>query len=155
MDVALPGGLALRPVTGDDEELLLALHVSTMPSALVEAGLAPMQHDARQRSLAAAWPDARDHVVLTGGEAVGRLWLAEDDAAIRVLDVALLPEHRGRGIGGALLASLTARCDARGVPLRLAVAHDEPDARRLYERHGLVEVSRDAVRAELERVAGA
>ncbi|MGW4463332.1 GNAT family N-acetyltransferase [Micromonospora sp. NPDC004704] len=46
----------------------------------------------------------------------------------------VLPDHRGRGLGGAMLAHQLARVDADGVAAYLEAS--TPRNRRLYERHG-------------------
>ena len=57
--------------------------------------------------------------------------------------VSVLPGHRGRGVGTALLSSLIERCSELGYPaLSLSVQRSNPAA-RLYERLGFREVSGD------------
>lgn len=46
------------------------------------------------------------------------------------------PDWRGRGIGGAVLDAIVALAAERGVSARLFVMRANPDAARLYERHG-------------------
>jgi ribosomal-protein-alanine N-acetyltransferase len=75
---------------------------------------------------------------------IGAAWyrlFAEDDhgygylsSEIPELSLAVHPEHRGRGIGTALLEALSERAQAEGVSaLSLSVEKDNP-AIRLYER---------------------
>ena len=54
------------------------------------------------------------------------------------MDIALLPEYRGRGIGTALLEELLVEADATGRRVTIHVERFNP-ARRLYERLGFVE----------------
>jgi ribosomal protein S18 acetylase RimI-like enzyme len=54
---------------------------------------------------------------------------------IRVVDLALLPPWRGRGIGGRLLRELLAEAAAAGLPVRVHVERTNP-ALRLYARLG-------------------
>ncbi|WP_329108368.1 GNAT family N-acetyltransferase [Micromonospora sp. NBC_01699] len=46
----------------------------------------------------------------------------------------VVPDHRGRGLGGAMLSHQLARADAAGVAAYLEAS--SPRNRRLYERHG-------------------
>lgn len=55
------------------------------------------------------------------------------------MDIALLPPHRGRGVGSALLAALTAEAEAAGKPLTIHVERFNP-ALRLYQRLGFAAV---------------
>jgi len=56
------------------------------------------------------------------------------------MDIALLPEYRGRGVGGALLADLMAEASAGAIPLTIHVERFNR-ALRLYERLGFVPVA--------------
>jgi GNAT superfamily N-acetyltransferase len=51
---------------------------------------------------------------------------------------------QGLGIGSAVLGELLGRCDRDGVTVRLQVLQGSA-ARRLYQRHGFVVDSEDAV----------
>ena len=55
------------------------------------------------------------------------------------MDIALLPEHRGAGIGSAVLRGLLAEAAAAGKPVRIHVERLNP-ARRLYERLGFAPI---------------
>lgn len=59
---------------------------------------------------------------------------------INIHDLAVLPEHRGRGIGRALLRAVEAAARERGCArLTLEVLANNEQARRLYERAGLAQ----------------
>ena len=53
----------------------------------------------------------------------------------RLIDIALMPQVRGRGFGTALLTDLMSFAAASGKPVTLSVLPDNP-ARRLYVRLG-------------------
>jgi GNAT superfamily N-acetyltransferase len=56
---------------------------------------------------------------------------------VNVHDLAVLPQHRGQGVGRALLAGVEQRARARGCcKLTLEVQDDNEPARRLYARFG-------------------
>ena len=61
------------------------------------------QFEARIRDDEARFAAAENAVVLRDGEPVGQLWVDRSDEEVRMLDVALLPEHRGAGVGTNLL----------------------------------------------------
>ena len=59
---------------------------------------------------------------------------------INIHDLAVLPEHRGRGIGGALLRAVEVAARERGcVKVTLEVQENNRRARHLYERAGLAQ----------------
>ncbi len=138
---------SLRPVTPADADFLLRVYASTRADELALTGWTAAQCDAfvRQQSQAQAlhyqahWPDA-EHSVLEAGEggrrqAAGRLWLHRGAQAVHVLDIALLPEWRGQGLGGRCLRQLMAQAESAGQALTIYVELTNP-ARRLYERLG-------------------
>ena len=60
------------------------------------------------------------------------------DAETPELAIAVVAEHRGRGIGGRLLTDLASVARSTGIPrISLSVSAGNP-ARNLYERHGFV-----------------
>lgn len=57
--------------------------------------------------------------------------------------IAVAPEHRGSGLGDALLGrALTEAADRRCSQVMLEVAADNNDAHRLYERHGFTAIAK-------------
>ena len=81
------------------------------------------------------YPDARYDVIVRGGEAVGRLYVQPMSHEIRIMDIALLPEHRNRGIGGALVREVLDEAAATQRFVSLHVEANNP-ARGLYQRMG-------------------
>lgn len=73
--------------------------------------------------------------MLAEWETRARLYVDRTDKEILLIDIALLPEHRGAGIGGRLLNDLLSEAAAEHKPVRIHVEHKNP-ARRLYERLG-------------------
>ena len=146
----------LRPATGADEALLRALFVAArpdlallpLPPEQLEA-MVEMQWRAQRSGYAADHPAATDMVVERGAAAVGRV-LVDPGPPVTVVDVAVLPECRGQGVGEAALRTVLDGAAERGVPTRLRVRPDNP-ARRLYERLGFVVVDHDEVSVTMQR----
>lgn len=146
-----------------DEDFLLQVYAATRAEEVARTGWDPacaeafvrMQFEVQRRAYAMAYPDATWQVILLGDVPVGRVLVDRGPERMRLVDIALLPHHRSRGIGGALVAALQAAAASCGQPLRL---HAETGSRAagLYRRLGFVETGRAGFRAEMEwRPAGA
>ncbi len=87
----------------------------------------------------AHYAGARFDVICEGGRDVGRYYVDLTEREIRIMDIALLPEHRGRGIGTRLVQDVLdeARASVRSVSLHV---EETNPAKRLYERMGFVDV---------------
>ncbi|MDJ0974805.1 MAG: GNAT family N-acetyltransferase [Planctomycetota bacterium] len=134
----------LRPAAPDDEAFLYHLFVSARPDAHLLASLPAAEREPFLRSQFALqahhytthFPDAEHAIVLVDGAPVGRSWVDWRETEARWLDVALLPEHRGGGLGARLLDDLKAEAARRGIPVTLNVEHNNVAAKRFYARHG-------------------
>ncbi|MEC9254620.1 MAG: GNAT family N-acetyltransferase, partial [Pseudomonadota bacterium] len=60
---------------------------------------------------------------------------------IRIVDIAILPEHQDSGAGSYLLQNIIEEGNEKGLPVRIHVEQNNP-AKKLYERLGFKEVSR-------------
>jgi len=74
-------------------------------------------------------------VILIDGVPAGRLYVHRREREIRLMDITLLPEHRGSGLGTSLLSDLMAESEAAGKPLTIHVEIYNP-AMHLYTRLG-------------------
>jgi ribosomal protein S18 acetylase RimI-like enzyme len=95
-------------------------------------------------------PGATFEVILVDGEPAGRLYLHRSATELHVLDIALLPAFRNRGVGSRLLRELAAEADAASIPSTIYVEKLNP-ARRLYQRLGFREVEDGPVYLLMER----
>ena len=137
--------VALRPTTGADRELLLAVYGSTRAEELDQVEWAPgqrewfleMQFDAQDSEYRRANPDGRFDVIEVDGRPAGRLYVDRRPGDLRIVDISLLPESRGHGIGAGLIAGLQRDAAAEGRIVSIHVEAHNPAA-RLYERIGFV-----------------
>ncbi len=135
--------VTFRPIEPADEELLYRIYASTRTAEMApvpwsdeqKESFLRMQFRAQSVDYAANYPDAELLLIVVGGEPAGRLYLHDTPDDLHILDIALLPAHRGAGIGGALLADVQARAAGEGKALRIYVERFNP-ALRLYERLG-------------------
>ena len=137
--------VALRPVTDADREFLLGVYGSTRDEELSQVAWAPgqreafvrMQFDAQDSEYRRLNPEGSFQVITVGGQPAGRLYVDRRRTDIRIVDIALLPEFRGAGVGARLLAGLMDEAAASGRSLSIHVeVHNR--AARLYERLGFV-----------------
>lgn len=83
----------------------------------------------------AHYPTAEYSVIEVNGVPAGRLYVDRCTREIRIMDIALLPEHRGVGIGTRLLRELQKEARTAGKALTIHVEKFNP-ALRLYQRLG-------------------
>lgn len=90
------------------------------------------------------YPTCERNIVEQDGVPVGRLWVDEWRDQIRIVDIGLLPECRGGGIGSRLLHEVLDRGAAAGKPVTIHVEAYNP-ALRLYQRLGFEKVDTNGV----------
>lgn len=137
--------VTLRAARDEDEEFLFALYSSTRRDEMAVWGWPAAQQEMflrmQYRALAqryAAEREVSDHqIILDDDRPIGRLLVARTADDIRLADIALLPEQRGRGIGAALIGDLQDEAERAGLPLRLHVTRDNRAA-QLYQRLGFI-----------------
>jgi ribosomal protein S18 acetylase RimI-like enzyme len=83
-------------------------------------------------------------VIEVDGTPAGRLYVHRREREIRLMDIALLPEFRGSGLGTALLSGLFAEAAAAGKTVTIHVEMYNP-ALRLYERLGFKKIGEHGV----------
>jgi ribosomal protein S18 acetylase RimI-like enzyme len=142
---------ALRPETPADAPFRLALFRASrgpgwdqlpLPADML-ARIMEQQFNAQVQGYQAAYPQARLEIVTVGAEPVGRLATDRGADALHLIDIAIVPERRGQGIGGAVLRALMAEAAAAGTPMTLQVARDNLAAQRLYHRLGFALAAAD------------
>ncbi len=148
----MPAGVDLRPIGPADREFLYRLYASTRQAEMSlldwsdaeKEEFLRMQFEAQHRYYVEQFPAARLDVVLREGEPIGRLYVDRRDDEIRLIDIALLPEHRGGGIGGAMMRELLVEAREAGMPVRIHVERFNP-AMRLYRRLGFERLEEQGV----------
>jgi GNAT superfamily N-acetyltransferase len=152
LDAAARLGIAYRPATDEDLGFLALVYASTRLEEVARTGWAPEdqrrflahQFDAQHRHYRQNYPAAEWLVIEREGAAIGRLYVEEWPAQIRLIDIALLPDHRGGGAGSAILSDLMAMATAAAKPLTIHVEKNNP-AMRLYRRLGFAPIDEHGV----------
>jgi ribosomal protein S18 acetylase RimI-like enzyme len=94
-----------------------------------------MQFSAQDAYYREVYPDAEYLVVLLQDIPVGRLYVRRAGGEIRIIDLALLPEYRNRGVGTGLLREILTEGERGNVPVTIHVERMNP-ALNLYQRLG-------------------
>jgi ribosomal protein S18 acetylase RimI-like enzyme len=156
-----PSEVTLRPFRDEDLELLFRVYASTRWEELApvpwddeqKRAFLRMQAVAQHAYYQESYKGADWLVIERFGLPAGRLYVHRREKEIRLVDIALLPEHRNAGIGSALLRELIAESTAAGKPLRIHVEKNNP-ALGLYERLGFVPIVDKGVYHLMERAPG-
>jgi ribosomal protein S18 acetylase RimI-like enzyme len=138
-------GLTFRRVTDADLPVLGRIYASTRAEELApvpwsdadKAAFLDMQFRAQHAHYQQHYPEADWLMTMRGEENIGRLYLDRLPSQHRIIDIAFLPEYRGRGLGEALLRDLLDEAAAAGKPVSIHVEKLNP-AMRLYRRLGFV-----------------
>ncbi len=115
---------------------------AALPGEMQES-LLEMQWRAREAGYRQVRPFARWLVVRADGERAGELVL-DESGPIHIVDFAIAPQARRRGIGTAVLQRLQGIAEERNQFLTLEV-EPESAARSLYARLGFVEIGASEV----------
>ena len=138
-------GLTYRIMNEGDLVFVASVYASTRteelaltgwPDEMKEAFLA-QQHQAQHHHYQTYYPGAEWLIVEKDGAPVGRLYLQQAETDIRLIDIALLPAHRGAGLGGAMIGDLIEWAGALGKSISLHVEPNNP-IRPFYLRIGFV-----------------
>jgi ribosomal protein S18 acetylase RimI-like enzyme len=153
-DLLLP--FSLRPMQQADLPFLQTLYASTRQAELAsapwnseqKAAFLKMQFDLQHRYYQSQFPDCRFDIIQTSGSDIGRRYVNWADDGVGLVDLSLLPEWCGRGVGTAILRQLQNEAAASGKSVSMHVEYNNPAA-YLYERLGFVEIATDGVYRKL------
>lgn len=149
--------VGLRPVTAADDPFLLNVYAGTRLDELAmlpwdeqqKAAFIQMQFSAQQQHYSMAYPGADNHLILVNDEPVGRLIVDRTAESLALVDISLLPAHRGNGIGTRILNDLLDEARSLAKPVHLYVMLTNP-AKRWYERLGFFAERDDALYCEMK-----
>ena len=153
--------ISLRPAVPADQTFLFTLYASTRAQEIAGFGWSPeqqeafvrVQYNAQRRWYETAYPQAEEQIVELDHAPIGRMIVWKTgDGTVTLVDISLLPEHRGRGIGGGLIRDLLEQCKKANVPLRLQVLRTNPAA-HLYQRLGFHKVGEDDLYFQMQASA--
>jgi ribosomal protein S18 acetylase RimI-like enzyme len=150
--------VTVRPVEEKDTLFIEALYGTTREKELQatnwpeeqKKAFIVMQSMAQLSDYQRKFPGAIYQIIVYRKKDVGRIYTCETDHEIRLIDITLHPEVRGKGIGTYLIGDLIRRSDATGKKISLHVDPENP-ALHLYSRSGFVFCSKTGRLHYMER----
>ncbi|MEY4550504.1 MAG: hypothetical protein RL685_6699 [Pseudomonadota bacterium] len=141
--VELGPGICLRPMSAGDLPFLSALYAATREGELAQvswtaeekAAFLSFQFNCQHQHYQQHYAGADFDIIESQGEPIGRLYLALLGDDLRIMDIALIPSARRRGIGSRLLTAVIERARREGRSVSIHVERNNP-ALALYERLG-------------------
>lgn len=145
------GRIELVPARAEDHDTLLRIYASTREEELATTDLGEeqkrvfvlQQFTAQDKYYREYYVGARFDLMKVGRDVVGRLYVDRDQGRfpgeIRLMEITILPEFRGRGYGSEVLLLLMEEARAAG---RMLTIHVERFNRALslYQRLGFVQL---------------
>lgn len=132
-----------REATADDREFLYRVYASSRADEVAMFGwddaqsevFLRSQFDIRERAYAMQSPDASNRVIMFAGENAGSMIVNRGSTTVTLVDIAVLPEYRRRGIASHFLRELQAHARDENRTVVLHVEKINANAFNLYRKH--------------------
>lgn len=142
----------LKPITEEDKAFLCQVYISSRED---EMGIKDWQEKERTEFLESqfnmqhtyymkSYQNPSFDIVLMGNTAIGRLYVERTAEEIRVIDISLLKEYRGLGVGTQLFNSLIKESENKNMNLTLHVEYYN-FAKQWYEKIGFKQCGENGV----------
>jgi len=134
--------ILLKSANDDDDKFLrevffdsrrVELEFSGLPLEQINS-LLSMQYAAQKQSYKASFPNSHQFIVKIDNKKAGQLLINSEQTAVKIIDIAVLSDFRGKGIGSFLLEKLKSDYEM----INLMVFKMNFGAIRLYEKHGFI-----------------
>jgi ribosomal protein S18 acetylase RimI-like enzyme len=150
--------VTLRPESELDEPFLRRLIVETIAGELgasqwpepMRSHLLGIQYAARRHSHRTNFPEAASYIIDADGADAGWAVVTTMPHEIRLMEIMVLAELRGRGIGTEVIRQVLATAAAVAKPVRLSVNVTNHAAIGLYRRLGFRRIDGDEVQHVME-----
>jgi ribosomal protein S18 acetylase RimI-like enzyme len=144
--------ITFRPITEDDMAFLYRVYASTREAEMAllawsdqeKEEFLRFQFNAQHTYYQQHFAGTRFDLILLDGQPIGRLYLDRRNDEIRIVDIALLTEYRGQGIGGQIMEDILQEAKRARLPVRIHVEQNNP-ALRLYYRLGFKKIGDEGV----------
>ena len=157
-DCKAAGYIGLRQTTEQDCEFLYFVYASTRAEEMALTGWSETEVDSFLRSqfqyqdiyYKQNYPSASYDMILAGDIPIGRLYVDRKPEKMNIIDIALLPQYRGQGVGGRIFRELLKEADQKGQIVSLHVEMNNP-IRSFYSSLGFVEINSYGIYYHMER----
>lgn len=149
--------ITLRDIRPEDDPFLYDVYASTREQELAAVpfteeqrnAFLSMQFTAQHAHYREKFPDATYSVILRDDLRLGRLYVLREADEIRIMDITLLPEHRGKGVGTSLVRELMEEAAESKRRLRIYVETFNP-SQHLFQRLGFKVISEEGINFLME-----
>lgn len=151
--------VVFRPITKDDQPFLYTLYASTREDEIAQTGWTDFEKEnflrqqfvAQHQFYTEQFSCADFNIIQIDDKPVGRLYIDHREDEIRLIDIALIPDYRNKGIGSGLLSEIITDAAKVKKPVRIHVEKYNP-ALRLYERLGFLKIGDTGVYYLMEKL---
>ena len=153
-------GITFRAISSEDRAILYNIYASTRIEEIARLNWSKKQKDeflhmqftAQHSYYQNQFTRADFNLILNDKQVIGRLYLDRREDEFRIIDIALLPSHRNKGIGKALMEDILAEAKMAEKPVRIHVEKQNP-ALNLYNRLGFTQIGDTEVYYLMEWIA--
>jgi ribosomal protein S18 acetylase RimI-like enzyme len=152
------GVLRLRPERAEDADFRYRLFCDSRLPEWYQVALDPglreqlMRHQFQAQTVTylQRFPDARHDIIELAGQAIGRIVVNRPGDQVHIVDHAIVPPLRNRGIGTTIMRARMDEAARAALPVRLKVASSNDPSLRLYLRLGFTPIAEIPAYIELE-----
>jgi GNAT superfamily N-acetyltransferase len=147
-----PAGIVYRPKTDADRPFLRYVYATTRADEMAMVQWTPeqktefldMQFNAQWSHYEQYYPDCAFLVIERDGRPIGRIYIDRTAEEICLVDIALLPEVRGAGLGSQLVQEILDEAQVAAKRVTIHVEHFNP-AMHMYLRLGFEKIDESGV----------
>lgn len=155
----IPSGITFEAISQKDMAFLAELYRTTRWQEVMQApwddqqriDFLNQQFTAQHIHYASHYPKADKLKIQQEGNDIGRIFLDRDDVSICLIDVALLPDQRGQGLGTKILTELLTEAQNTDKKVVIHVENFNP-AYQWYLKHGFKQIEDKGVYQYMEWV---
>jgi ribosomal protein S18 acetylase RimI-like enzyme len=149
--------IQLRPASSEDAEFLYRVYCTTREQ---EMAMVPWTHEqreaflrmqfaAQQSDYSKRFPDARQTIIVADDVDVGRFHTVEVNDEIKILDITVLPNHRGNGIGSFIIREVQTNAQRSDKRVVIYVESFNPSV-SFFEKRGFEKIENAGIYFLLE-----